>query len=121
MLRHLRVVLFFVVHLVWTTVRAATLHVGPMQPYADPRAACKWASPGDTVLMHPAEYRGTYFLENIIFPSFLTAQGLPPKQAYSPTARHIPALECLVTVCPLPVCCHHVHRQSRFQQWRNGS
>ncbi|MFM7774099.1 MAG: hypothetical protein ACKO9V_04520 [Candidatus Kapaibacterium sp.] len=51
--------------LVWTTVRAATLHVGPMQPYADPRAACKWASPGDTVLMHPAEYRGTYFLENI--------------------------------------------------------
>ena len=63
-------VLYWLCYLLSVVVTASsqsprTLHVGPGQPYSDPRSACMAASPGDTVLLHPAEYRGAYFLENI--------------------------------------------------------
>ena len=44
---------------------ATTLHVGPQKEFADPRAACLQAGPGDTVLIHPATYRGTFWIENL--------------------------------------------------------
>jgi len=44
---------------------ADVLHVGPSQQYAEPRAACLQARPGDTVLLHAAIYRGAYWIENI--------------------------------------------------------
>ncbi len=44
---------------------ADVLHVGPGRQYADPRAACLEARPGDTVLLHAAQYRGPFFIENI--------------------------------------------------------
>lgn len=44
---------------------ANVLHVGPGRQYADPRAACLEARPGDTVLLHAAQYRGPFFIENI--------------------------------------------------------
>jgi hypothetical protein len=45
--------------------RADVLHVGPGRQYTDPRAACLQARPGDTVLLHAAQYRGAFFIENI--------------------------------------------------------
>ncbi|MBU3680134.1 MAG: hypothetical protein FGM32_11110, partial [Candidatus Kapabacteria bacterium] len=45
----------------WST----TLHVGPGKDYADPRVACLQAKPGDTVLIHPGQYRGTFWIENL--------------------------------------------------------
>ncbi|MFM8772069.1 MAG: right-handed parallel beta-helix repeat-containing protein [Candidatus Kapaibacterium sp.] len=45
--------------------RATTLTVGPQKQYADPRLACLQAKPGDTVLMFPAQYRGTFWIENL--------------------------------------------------------
>lgn len=48
-----------------TAAHADVLHVGPSQQYADPRAACLQARPGDTVLLHAAQYRGPFFIERI--------------------------------------------------------
>lgn len=48
-----------------SAARADVLHVGPSQQYADPRAACLQARPGDTVLLHAAQYRGPFFIERI--------------------------------------------------------
>lgn len=45
--------------------RATTLTVGPQKQYADPRLACLQAKPGDTVLIYPAQYRGTFWIENL--------------------------------------------------------
>ena len=47
------------------SAHADVLHVGPGRQYADPRAACLQARPGDTVLLHEAQYRGPFFIENI--------------------------------------------------------
>lgn len=47
------------------SAHADVLHVGPGRQYADPRAACLQARPGDTVLLHAAQYRGPFFIENI--------------------------------------------------------
>lgn len=61
-----RLIRFAIAALVLTTAaHADVLHVGPGQQYADPRAACLQARPGDTVLLHTATYRGTYWIENI--------------------------------------------------------
>ncbi|MFN6136370.1 MAG: hypothetical protein ACK475_08895 [Bacteroidota bacterium] len=46
-------------------LNATTLNVGPQKEFADPRAACLQAKPGDTVLIHPATYRGTFWIENL--------------------------------------------------------
>ena len=47
------------------SLEATTLTVGPQQQYADPRLACIQAKPGDTVLIYPAIYRGTFWIENL--------------------------------------------------------
>lgn len=61
-----RLIRFAITALVLTTVaHADILHVGPGQQYADPRVACLQARPGDTVLLHAAQYRGAFFIENI--------------------------------------------------------
>ncbi|RPI66155.1 MAG: hypothetical protein EHM43_11800, partial [Ignavibacteriae bacterium] len=46
-------------------VKAGTLHVGASQPYANPQLAARDAGPGDTVLIHEGEYRGTFWIENV--------------------------------------------------------
>lgn len=42
-----------------------TLHVGPSRTYANPANAAAAAKPGDTILIHPASYRGPYFISNL--------------------------------------------------------
>lgn len=59
------VMLFFAGCLLSSSLRATTLTVGPQKQYADPRLACLQAKPGDTVLMFPAQYRGTFWIENL--------------------------------------------------------
>lgn len=44
---------------------AATLEVGPGKPYANPAQAAQNAEAGDTVLIFPATYTGTYFIEDL--------------------------------------------------------
>lgn len=46
-------------------LNATTLNVGPQKEFADPRVACLQAKPGDTVLIHLATYRGTFWIENL--------------------------------------------------------
>ena len=46
-------------------LNATTLNVGPEKEFADPRAACLQAKPGDTVLIHPGRYQGTFWIENL--------------------------------------------------------
>ncbi|MEY3386712.1 MAG: hypothetical protein RIR53_1523, partial [Bacteroidota bacterium] len=50
---------------VGSSLQATTLHVGEGRQYPDPRAACLQAKPGDTVLIHPGTYRGTFWIENL--------------------------------------------------------
>lgn len=42
-----------------------TLNVGPGRTYANPTTAAAAAKPGDTILIHPASYRGPYFITNL--------------------------------------------------------
>jgi hypothetical protein len=44
---------------------AATLHIGPGQPYANLAAAAAVAQPGDTLLLHAATYSGGLFIPNL--------------------------------------------------------
>lgn len=44
---------------------ATVLNVGSGQQYSDVAAAVRAATPGDTVLIHPGTYRGTFWIENI--------------------------------------------------------
>lgn len=44
---------------------ATVLNVGTGQQYSDVAVAMRAASPGDTVLIHPGTYRGTFWIENI--------------------------------------------------------
>jgi hypothetical protein len=60
-----RTLLLWILLIVASTLHATTLTVGPQQQYADPRLACLQAKPGDTVLIYPAQYRGTYWIENL--------------------------------------------------------
>jgi hypothetical protein len=60
-----RTLLLWILLIVASTLHATTLTVGPQQQYADPRLACLQAKPGDTVLIHPAQYRGTFWIENL--------------------------------------------------------
>lgn len=46
-------------------LNARTLDVGIGKTYSNPRLACLDAKPGDTVLIHPGIYQGTFFIENI--------------------------------------------------------
>ena len=46
-------------------LNARTLDVGIGKTYSNPRLACLDAKPGDTVLIHPGEYQGAFFIENI--------------------------------------------------------
>lgn len=39
--------------------------VGPGQTYANPQLAARDARPGDTILIVPGEYRGTFWIENL--------------------------------------------------------
>ena len=50
---------------VGSSLQATTLNVGSGKDYPDPRAACLQAKPGDTVLIHPGTYRGTFWIENL--------------------------------------------------------
>ncbi|MBU3700353.1 MAG: right-handed parallel beta-helix repeat-containing protein, partial [Candidatus Kapabacteria bacterium] len=59
------IVLLAVLTLQFASAWSTTLHVGPGKNYADPRAACLQAKPGDTVLIHPGQYRGTFWIENL--------------------------------------------------------
>ena len=47
------------------TLSSRTLDVGIGKAYANPRLACLDAKPGDTVLIHPGEYKGTFSIVNI--------------------------------------------------------
>jgi hypothetical protein len=47
------------------TLSSRVLDVGIGKTYANPRLACLDAKPGDTVLIHPGEYQGAFFIENI--------------------------------------------------------
>ena len=51
--------------LFYTTMQSRTLDVGIGKTYSNPRLACLDAKPGDTVLIHPGEYQGAFFIENI--------------------------------------------------------
>jgi hypothetical protein len=42
-----------------------TLEVGPGKTYANPSQAAANAQPGDTILIYPFEYRGTFFIRNL--------------------------------------------------------
>ncbi|MBK6290337.1 MAG: right-handed parallel beta-helix repeat-containing protein [Ignavibacteria bacterium] len=44
---------------------ATVLNVGTGQQYTDVAVAVSAATPGDTVLIHPGTYRGTFWIENI--------------------------------------------------------
>lgn len=44
---------------------AATLHIGPGQPYPNLAAAAAVAQPGDTLLLHAATYSGGLFIANL--------------------------------------------------------
>jgi hypothetical protein len=46
-------------------VLARILSVGPGQTYPNPGAAARDALPGDTVLIFPGSYRGTFFIEDL--------------------------------------------------------
>lgn len=41
------------------------LHVGPGKLYADPTEAAREAKPGDTILIHPGNYRGSFFISDL--------------------------------------------------------
>ncbi len=43
---------------------ATVLNVGSGQQYSDVAVAVRAATPGDTVLIHPGTYRGTFWIEN---------------------------------------------------------
>ncbi len=61
----LAVTVFLFMGLLSSSLSATTLNVGPQREYADPRVACLQAKPGDTVLIYPAQYRGTFWIENL--------------------------------------------------------
>ncbi|MBK6545070.1 MAG: T9SS type A sorting domain-containing protein [Saprospiraceae bacterium] len=50
------------------------LNVGPGRTYSNPAQAAAVAKPGDTILIHPASYTGTFFIENL--------KGSPAKWIY---------------------------------------
>jgi hypothetical protein len=41
------------------------LHVGPGQTFSNPTQAATAAHPGDTILIHPSTYTGTFYIENL--------------------------------------------------------
>ncbi|MBK7033796.1 MAG: hypothetical protein IPH49_11165 [Ignavibacteria bacterium] len=68
--------LFLGVHMNWfintitfaiasVAASATVLNVGTGQQYTDVAVAVRAATPGDTVLIHPGTYRGTFWIENI--------------------------------------------------------
>ncbi len=44
------------------TLQAVVLEVGPGKPYSNPTQAANVAQPGDTILLFPNEYHGTFFI-----------------------------------------------------------
>lgn len=44
---------------------AQTLHVGKGKTYQNPTQAAKVAQPGDTIRIHPGNYRGTFLISNL--------------------------------------------------------
>ncbi|MBK9109837.1 MAG: right-handed parallel beta-helix repeat-containing protein [Saprospiraceae bacterium] len=58
----------FIISLLVTTYclqAQTTLNVGPGRTYANPVTAAAAAKPGDTILIHPANYRGPFFISNL--------------------------------------------------------
>ena len=60
-----RLLFVFVTVLLSTSLEGRTLLVGPGRPYADPARAARDAQPGDTILVGPGTYRGTFWIEGL--------------------------------------------------------
>ena len=62
--KKLPLILILIFHLI--NLRGqSVLEVGAGRTYADPQSASRAARPGDTILIYPGTYRGTFWIENL--------------------------------------------------------
>ncbi len=58
-------VVFAILSMMAPSAYALVLEVGPGRPYAQPNEAAAVAFPGDTILIYPSTYRGTFFITDL--------------------------------------------------------